>query len=540
MSNILTPVDAVYVFEDAYKQATGREDVGKIDTSNFVAVAQTLKNANPDILDNFWGQITTTMIRTVIAVRSYTEKFNLTSVSNDIWGGYVRKLTFLYKPGEETQFNKTDINPDNLEDGSSVDMYKIKKCDVIGTYIFGRKTFQDWITIFDTQLAQYFNSPEEWAAFLSGMLTAFDNKQKKKSELWKRLTVVNKAAASINHGNGLNLVKLYNDEYDPVNRSFTKQLLKTKYLPSFASFFTETVKNLSDMLTEMSVEYHQNLEEYEDIDRFTPKPMQKMYIHSRWLNKVETNVFPNLFHEQFVELENSFEKVNYWQSFKKPFEIDIEPNQIDPATGNAVKGNRVKDVEILACLFDQDSLFTSLDYKRSFSTPFNTGGEYRNLYFNWDFLSAQDDTENFITLYMADEEPTPAPGEVTVGPVAQNRKLFDVTASTFQKNDIVVSDTGITGTLKEMVDSNPITDVWGTGYFMGLKFTLPAGCTSCKVGLNPSEGSGLVEIIDDPDKDGVFKVTDKTTQNFRIEAIINGSEVIQEYDLSSLTLEPAN
>lgn len=539
MSNILTPVDAVYVFENAYKQATGRTDVDKIDTSNFVAVAQTLKNSDPKILDNFWGQITTTMIRTVIAVRSYTEKFNLTSVSNDVWGGYVRKLTFLYTPGEETQFNKTDINPDNLDDGTSVDMYKIKKCQVIGTYIFGRKTFQDYITIFDKQLAQYFNSPEEWAAFLSGMLMAFDNKQKKKSELWKRLTVVNKMAASINHGQGFNLVKMYNDEYDPVNRSFTKQLLKTKYLPSFCSFFTETVKNLSDMLTEMSVMYHQNLAEYEDIDRFTPKPMQKMYIQAQWLNKVETNVFPNLFHEQFVELENNFEKVNYWQSMKKPFEIDIEPNQLNPENGEAVKGDRVKDVEILACLFDTDSLFTSLDYKRSYSTPFNTGGEYRNLYFNWDFLSAQDDTENFMTLYMADEEPTPS-GSVDVAPVAQNRKLFDVTASTFQKNDIVVGENGITGTLKEMIDSNPITDVWGTGYFIGLKFALPVGCTSCKVGLNPSQGSGLVEIIDDPDKDGVFKVTDKDTQNFRVEAIINGVEVVKEYDLSTLTLQAAN
>ena len=436
MSNILTPVDAVYVFENAYKQATGREDVGKIDTSNFVAVAQTLNNSDPKILDNFWGQITTTMIRTVIAVRSYTEKFNLTSVSNDVWGGYVRKLTFLYTPGEETQFNKTDINPDNLSDGDSVDMFKIKKCQVVGTYIFGRKTFQDFITIFDKQIAQYFNSPEEWAAFLSGMLTAFDNKQKKKSELWKRLTVVNKMAASINHGQGFNLVKMYNDEYDPVNRSFTKQLLKTKYLPSFASFFTETVKNLSDMLTEMSVMYHQNLEDFEDIDRFTPKPMQKMYIQAQWLNKVETNVFPNLFHEQFVELENNFEKVNYWQSMKKPFEIDIEPNQLDPETGNATKGERVKDVEILGCLFDMDSLFTSLDYKRSYSTPFNTGGEYRNLYFNWDFLSAQDDSENFVTLYMADEEP-PVP------PVEYGITLDKSTAAVAAGSDVTITATTV-------------------------------------------------------------------------------------------------
>ena len=535
MANVLTPVDALYVFENAYRQATGRTDIDAIDTSNFVAVAEQLNSSDSMVLDNFWGQITTTMIRTVIAVRSYTEKYNLTSVSNDIWGGYVRKLTFLYQAGEETEFNKTDINPNNLKDGTSKDMYTIKSCKVIGTYIFGRKTFQDWITIFDTQLAQYFRSAEDWAAFLSGMLMAFDNKQKKKNELWKRLTVANRMAAAINQGCGKNVVKLFNDEY---GTSYTKKQLHTTYLPSYAAFFVNMVLDDIEFLTEMSVLNHVNLDDYEDIDRFTAKPLQKMYIQTKWINRVTTQVFPNLFNEQFLELKNNYEKVNYWQSILKPTEIDITPNQLDAETGKAVKGDRVKDIEILGCLFDQDAVFTSLDYKRSFSTPYNPKGEYRNLFFSWDFLSAEDDTENFICYYEEDEEPTPS--SVDVAPVAQNRKLFDVTASTFQKNDIVVGENAISGTLKEMIDSNPITDVWGTGYFIGLKFVLPEGCTSCKVGLNPSEGSGLVEIINDPDKDGVFKVTDKDTQNIRLESIINGVEVVKEYDLSTLTLQPAN
>lgn len=536
MANVLTPVDALYVFENAFKQATGRTDIDKVDSSNFVGVAQQLNSSDSIVLDNFWGQITSTMIRTVIAVRSYTEKFNLTSVSNDVWGGYVRKLTFLYQAGEETQFNKTDINPDNLADGTSKDMYTIKKCNVIGTYIFGRKTFQDWITIFDTQLAQYFRSAEEWAAFLSGMLMAFDNKQKKKNELWKRLTVANRIAAAINQGHGKNLVKMFNDTY---GTSYTKAQLNTTYLPSYAAFFVEQIKNDSEMLTEMSVLNHVSLDDFEDIDRFTPQPMQKMYVHTFWINKVETNVFPNLFNEQFVEIKNSYEKVNYWQSILKPFEIDITPNQLNPETGKAVKGDEVKDVEILACLFDQDAVFTSLDYKRSFSTPYNPKGEYRNLFFSWDFLSAEDDTENFIVYYQADEEPAPS-SDVEVEAEAQTVKMFDVEVSTFQDADVTVGENAITGTLKEMTDSNAITDVWGTGYFMGLKFTLPEGCTSCKVGLNPSQGSGLVEIINDPDKNGVFKVTDKDTQNFRVESIINGAEVVKEYDLSTLTLTAAN
>ena len=59
--------------------------------------------------------------------------------------------------------------------------------------------------------------------------------------------------------------------------------------------------------------------------------------------------------------------------------------------------------------------------------------------------------------------------------------------------------------------------------------------TSVKVGLDPSAGSGLVEVIDDPDKNGVFKITNKDGQKFVIEAK-NGTETKRQvFDLSALS-----
>lgn len=61
---------------------------------------------------------------------------------------------------------------------------------------------------------------------------------------------------------------------------------------------------------------------------------------------------------------------------------------------------------------------------------------------------------------------------------------------------------------------------------------------SVKVGLEPSEGSGLVEIINDPDQDGVFKVTNKNTQKFKVvQTAENGETLVQRFDLSGLTCE---
>ncbi len=101
---------------------------------------------------------------------------------------------------------------------------------------------------------------------------------------------------------------------------------------------------------------------------------------------------------------------------------------------------------------------------------------------------------------------------------------------------ITVSGNTITGTLKYLSGSNAITDVWGEGNFLCLKFP-DADITNSmvKVGLEPSAGSGLVEL--DADKNGVFKITDKLHQKFVVQMTKDGETVVQRYDLSGLTCE---
>lgn len=73
---------------------------------------------------------------------------------------------------------------------------------------------------------------------------------------------------------------------------------------------------------------------------------------------------------------------------------------------------------------------------------------------------------------------------------------------------------------------------------MALKFTASNwnAYDSVRVGLDPSEGTGLVEVKTDPDKNGVFKITNKATQKFVIETRSGATVIRKEYDLSGLTL----
>ncbi|MBQ6040038.1 MAG: hypothetical protein IJL32_04595 [Oscillospiraceae bacterium] len=104
------------------------------------------------------------------------------------------------------------------------------------------------------------------------------------------------------------------------------------------------------------------------------------------------------------------------------------------------------------------------------------------------------------------------------------------------QSDITISGSTITGTLKYLDGDNAITQVWGAGNFLCLKFPdADIETSTVKVGLEPSAGSGLVEL--DPDKNGVFKITDKLSQKFVVQITKDGETVVQRYDLSGLTCE---
>lgn len=109
------------------------------------------------------------------------------------------------------------------------------------------------------------------------------------------------------------------------------------------------------------------------------------------------------------------------------------------------------------------------------------------------------------------------------------------------QSDVTVTGDSITGTL-HYVNSGALATDWGPGNFIALKFT-PSGsdttATKYRVGLNPSEGSGMQEL--DSDMDGVFKVTDPNRQWLMVETSnADGTHVTTKaYKLSGLVCEKA-
>ena len=110
------------------------------------------------------------------------------------------------------------------------------------------------------------------------------------------------------------------------------------------------------------------------------------------------------------------------------------------------------------------------------------------------------------------------------------------------QNDITVSNNTITGELYFIEGGlAPSGYLAGDGYFMFLKASnIDESADSLLVGLDPSAGSGLQELINDPDKSVVMKVA-SNDQKFVtvIKNTESGKETRTNYTLN-LTFVPAN
>lgn len=115
----------------------------------------------------------------------------------------------------------------------------------------------------------------------------------------------------------------------------------------------------------------------------------------------------------------------------------------------------------------------------------------------------------------------------------------DLKPADFQ-DDVAVADGKITGTLTFIEGGlSPSGPLSGDGYFLALKFdNFAQGLTyaNVKVGLDPSQGTGLVTL--DSDKNAVFKITDKDTQNLMtVQSDGQGHKNVQIFSLKDLVLD---
>lgn len=337
-----------------------------VDTSSFISVAQTALKCAPDVLLESISQMFTN--RDIISIRPYSRKFKSLERTNAEWGNAMRKLNYVDSPMEE--------NPAwELTDGTSVDMYKVIKTQILQTNFYGQATWlQEW-SVFDYQLNIAFSNPYNFQQFMSGMYQNKADQREQAHEALARSTILNLIGgvlAGNPNGGVIKVLSLYNAQ-NATSLTAT-DVMKSENFGDFLRFFVATIKIYLKLMSERSQLFQINVTG-KPITRHTPRNDVMMYLYTPFFEKAKTMVYGDIFHDSYMNIGN-YEEVNYWQSIADTQSINVTAAYTDP-TGS-VKTKAVENAKVLGIIFDREAAGYTTIINRGWTTPYNGKGAYTN------------------------------------------------------------------------------------------------------------------------------------------------------------------
>lgn len=404
--DVYRPKDVYAIVNQMISEMTGgKAQITAVDTSSFVAVGEMALSLG---LESTLSALTNMIGRTFIAIRPYRGRFSSVERNNQEWGLVQRKISYFTSDFGPTSSWNTDLNPAQLKDGKSVDMYTINKQYPMQMYFNGFTTLQKDVTVFRNQLKTAFQNESEFSQFFYGLSVEVQNDIEMMREAENRATVLNHIGAIRNVGNdamNVNLTK----EFNAVRvTNYTTNELLTTHLQEFLSFMVSRIKTDSDLMECNSELYHLTPKAVDDsgaalhLLRHTPKSKQKLLLYQPLINDATSWVYPAIFGPGYLSF-GSYEGVNYWQNIRNKSAINVTPKQFDVNTGRAVTGEGVALGYVVGLLYDTDALGTTYMQESVDVAPYNTRGKYWNTTYNWVKRFQNDLTENAILYYMSDE-----------------------------------------------------------------------------------------------------------------------------------------
>lgn len=385
-SNDMTINQISTVLNEIVGQATGQRPMAVTDTSSFVTVAQTALKTGYDPLTTAISQV---LSRTIFSTRPYNRKFGGLEVSNQKYGNHVRKLSPIDKPAEDDERFA-------LTEGGAIDHYKVSKPVVQQANFYGANSYQRHLTIYRDQLDVAFQSPDEFASFISMILSNASDQIEMDHENTARATVANLIGGAIDIA-GTNVIHCLTEYNNISGGSYTAEtVLAPSEIIGFAKYLVARINTLAKMLTERSSAFHQTIGG-QVVMRHTPIERQKAYIFTDYLSKVYANVFSTVFNEQYLRIADT-EEVNFWQSIQTPGSINVTPSYTN-SSGSVITGKAVNK-PILAVLFDEEAAGYTVVNQWTQNTPMNAAGGYYNTYWHFTDRYWNDFTENHIVFVL--------------------------------------------------------------------------------------------------------------------------------------------
>lgn len=390
MANTLSVDQVSSILRNVITQATGQAEATALDTKQLLTIGKKMLTTNVDPVIGAMSQL---ISRTIFSSREYRRKFSSIQRDSEAWGNIVRKLAIVETPGDVQDNSYIPLN-----DGESVDQYKINKPKAVELRFVGQQTYEVVKTIFDTQLNTAFNSADEFGAFISMVFIYVYNKIEKIHEETARATVSGFIAGKI-AGDTSNVVHLLTEYNALTGLTLTAG---TVYQPEnfgpFMKWVYSRINEVSELMTEYSIKFHTNLDDGV-VMRHTPKEYQRLYLYAPVFYQTTSRVLADTYHESFLKLPGA-EMVNFWQNIDDPARIHVLAPQYLGADGTVVTAADVNQDNVFGVLFDMEALGYSPILTRTKSSPYNASGEYRNIFWKFNERHWLDFTENGVVFLL--------------------------------------------------------------------------------------------------------------------------------------------
>lgn len=419
MARALTPQDCHVLMEELVKQATGQNNFGSVNTSNFVSAGELVLSTGTE---NTLNALSLLISRTLVAVRPYNAKLALINrLDTGAFSDRLRKISYysdnpLPAGDWNTQLytNLAEGYDNGSNSGNSVaSMWEQHRKTPLEVVISGASAWDYAITIYEYQLKKAFVNESSFAEFMGGMMQEVANDIESEREAFNRMTLLNYMAGVYDMdapGSKVNMTTAYNTYF---NTNHTTQELMTDYLPSFLEFFVSEFKRISDMMTYRSVNYHSfPALTGKAILRHTPKDRQRLFMYNDFFRKAEAMVKPSIFNPQYLDIDKQFEGVDFWQSISSPSSINVTPaisdfDSTSATYGEQIAGSAVNEDYVIGFLFDVDGCLTNFQLDTVATSPLEARKMYRNVIHHFMKNAVNDYTENAVIFFMNDDDVTP-------------------------------------------------------------------------------------------------------------------------------------
>lgn len=383
------------IVNDVAKQAMGSKAIAVVDNSGLIALGNTVLGTDAT-KNNFINALTDRIGRTIVSFRAYHSHFPDFERDSIEWGNILQKLKIGMPDAEVDQSY-------NLEDGSSVDQYKINKAKVNQLLFTSETPWQTHITVHLDELEKAFSSSEAMGVFISSMFGEVQNRIELAMENLSMDCVNNYIAELINRktttpSRVINLVTEYKEKTgvdhtaEPIKALDDEEFLK--YVVRRINSISTTMEYMTNGMFNQSVFPVGATESVNS--RHTPKSEQRMMLFIDLVNSLKTNINSKAFNMEQVAIDIPFTTVPFWQSLKNPSEINVKV-----ASGGVSTKPDVSDSSVMGILYDREAMGTFKKKYSSLTSPINAAGKYYNVFYHMITMYYNDLTENAVVFLLA-------------------------------------------------------------------------------------------------------------------------------------------